>query len=107
VERYSARQSRSSASRELVSESQRRCRPTDGEVFEFSYELTEYEPPKRSSVKAITGLFPFSGSYSLEPRDGATRFTITGDIEAHGFFKLAQPVLRRIAAMSSRRASGT
>ena len=65
---------------------------------ELSYELTEYEPPRRSSVKALSGPFPFSGSYILEPLDRATRFTITGDIEAHGFFKLAEPVFARIAA---------
>ena len=69
-----------------------------GVRVEFSYEVTEYEPPKRSSIKAISGPFPFSGGYSLEPLDGATRFTIGGDIEAHGFFKLAEPVFTRIAA---------
>jgi uncharacterized membrane protein len=68
-----------------------------GVRVELGFELTEYEPPTRSSVKSISGPFPFSGSYVLEPLDGATRFTVTGDIEAHGFFKLAEPVFARMA----------
>jgi hypothetical protein len=35
-------------------------------------EVTAYEPPERSSVKSISGLAPFTGSYALEPRDGST-----------------------------------
>ena len=38
-----------------------------------------------------------TGSYELEPVDGATRFTMTLGRDAHGFFKLAEPVFARMA----------
>lgn len=68
-----------------------------GKRFEVGYELTEYEPARKSSVKVISGPIPFSGSYILEPVDRATRVTMTGELEAHGFFKLAEPVFARMA----------
>ena len=64
---------------------------------ESTFELIEYEPPTRSAVKLISGPVPFSGSYVLEALDGSTRFTVHGDIEGHGFFKLAEPVFARMA----------
>jgi uncharacterized membrane protein len=63
---------------------------------ETTYEVTEYEPPTRSAVNATSGPVPFSGSYVLEALDGSTRFTVHGDIEGHGFFKLAEPVFARM-----------
>lgn len=66
--------------------------------LEVGYEVTEYEPPTRSSIKAISGPVPFTGSYILESLDGTTRFTVTGELDAHGFFKLAEPVFARMAA---------
>jgi uncharacterized membrane protein len=63
---------------------------------ETTYEVTEYEPPKRSAITMISGPVPFSGSYALEALDGSTRFTVQGDIEGHGFFKLAEPVFARL-----------
>jgi uncharacterized membrane protein len=63
---------------------------------ESGYEVTEYEPPTRSAVNATSGPVPFTGSYVLEPLDGSTRFTVHGDIEGHGFFKLAEPVFARM-----------
>jgi hypothetical protein len=69
-----------------------------GVRIETSYEVTEYEPPTRSAVKMISGPVPFSGSYVLEALAGSTRFTVQGDIEGHGFFKLAEPVFARMTA---------
>jgi uncharacterized membrane protein len=68
-----------------------------GVRLEISYEVTGYDPPSRSSVKSVSGPIPFSGSYVFESLDGSTRFTVSGELDAHGFFKLAEPVFTRIA----------
>jgi uncharacterized membrane protein len=67
-----------------------------GKRIETVMELTEYEPKTRSAVKMVSGPVPLSGRYLLEPVDGGTRFTVTGELDAHGFFKLAEPVFARI-----------
>jgi carbon monoxide dehydrogenase subunit G len=69
-----------------------------GVKLETTWEVTEYEPPTRSAIKAISGPVPFNGGYALEPLGRATRLTVNGDIDAHGFFKLAEPVFARIVA---------
>jgi uncharacterized protein YndB with AHSA1/START domain len=60
--------------------------------------ITEHDPPRRSAIDArgpagVGG----SGSYYLEPVDGLTRFTMSTDTDAHGFFKLAEPLFARMA----------
>ena len=58
--------------------------------------VTEHEPPVRSAVD-VSGPVQGRGSYRLEPVDGGTRFTISMETDAHGFFKLAEPVFARMA----------
>jgi uncharacterized membrane protein len=69
-----------------------------GVRLEMDLELTEFEPNRKSSLKAVSGGIPLSGSYVLEPLDGATRLTVTGELDAHGAFKLAEPVFARITS---------
>jgi len=69
-----------------------------GVRLEMDLELTEFEPNRKSSLKAVSGGIPLSGSYVLEPLDGATRLTETGELDAHGAFKLAEPVFARITS---------
>jgi uncharacterized membrane protein len=59
--------------------------------------VTEHEPRRRSAIKVTGGPVPGTGSYEFEPVDGGTRFTMTMETEAHGFFKLAEPVFSRMA----------
>jgi uncharacterized membrane protein len=65
--------------------------------IEATWEVTEYQANLKSAIRAVSGPIPFTGSYRVEPADGATRFTVTGELDAHGFFKLAEPVFARIA----------
>jgi hypothetical protein len=44
----------------------------------------------------VSGPVPLSGTYAFEAVNGGTRFTVTGELDAHGFFKLAEPVFARI-----------
>ena len=65
--------------------------------IETSWEVTEYEPTTKSAIRKISGPIPFSGGYRLDPAEGGTSFTVRGELDAHGFFKLAEPVFARIA----------
>jgi uncharacterized membrane protein len=68
-----------------------------GVELPLTFTITEHEPLRRSAVKVVDGPIPGRGSYDFEPVDGGTRFTATLQTEAHGFFRLAEPVFRRMA----------
>ena len=74
------------------------------ETFKFlgvrlpmTMKVIEHEPTSRSAIEMISGPVPGRGSYDLEPANGGTRFTMTMETDAHGFFKLAEPVFARMA----------
>jgi len=69
-----------------------------GVRIEMDLELTEFEPNRKSAQKAVSGGIPLSGSYVLEPLDGATKLTVTGELDAHRAFRLAEPVFARITS---------
>lgn len=62
----------------------------------LEWEVTEYEPTTRSAIKSVSGPVPLSGSYVLEAQEGGTRLTVSGELNAHGLFMLAEPVFARI-----------
>ena len=66
--------------------------------IELTWEVTEFEPKRRSAIKGISGPVPLSGDYLLEPVEEGTRFSVSGELDAHGLFKLAEPVFARITA---------
>lgn len=68
-----------------------------GKRLPMTLKVSEHEPKRRSAIEMIGGPIPGRGSYDLEPVDDGTRFTMTMDTDAHGFFKLAEPVFARIA----------
>ena len=71
-----------------------------GKRLPVTMRITEHEPdePKRRSAIELTGSpIPGRGSYELEPVDGGTRLRATLETDAHGFFKLAEPVFARMA----------
>ena len=63
----------------------------------MTLKVTEHEPPRRSAIEFSNGPVPGRGSYQFDAVDGGTRFTMTMDTDAHGFFKLAEPVFARMA----------
>src|SRR2546423_15318402 len=65
---------------------------------ELAWEVTEFEPKRRSAIKGISGPVPLSGRYLLEPLHAGTRFTVSGELDAHGLFRLAEPVFARITS---------
>ena len=69
-----------------------------GVRVELAWEVTEFEPTTRSALRGISGPVPLAGGYRFDPVDGGTRLTVTGELDAHGLFKLAEPVFARITA---------
>ncbi len=74
-----------------------------GEVFKFlgrpiesTFEVVEYEPNRRVTFRTVAGPIPMTGTQTYEPVDGATRLTMSGEGEAGGFFKLAEPVVAQM-----------
>ena len=68
-----------------------------GRRFEITFLVTEHEPMSRSSVQAMSGPVPIRGTYRFAPEGSGTRFTMEGETEAHGLFRLAEPVFSRMA----------
>ena len=66
-----------------------------GQRIEWTSEVTEYEPNRKLKQKIISGPMLMEQSLTFEPVEGATRFTIAGEGEFGGLFKLAQPVVDR------------
>jgi hypothetical protein len=66
--------------------------------IELAWEVTEFEPPRTSAIKGVSGPVPLNGRYLLEPLEAGTRFTVSGELDAHGLFKLAEPVFARITS---------
>jgi hypothetical protein len=65
----------------------------------FTYEITEFDPPRRTSFKVLEGPIRPVGTVEIEPLDqGArSRVTLELDFEGHGFGKLLLPIVRRDA----------
>ena len=68
-----------------------------GRTMAATYEITAYEPHRYYADKTTSGPVPIGAKLSFEPVDGGTRLTIRGELEAGGFFKLAEPLMARMA----------
>ena len=58
-------------------------------------EVTEYEPPRRFSLRVVEGPIRYSVEHALEPLDGRTRVTFVGRGETKGVPRLMQGAVRR------------
>jgi len=69
-----------------------------GRRIEATIQVTEYESPRRFSIKTLSGPIPFQVEHTLEP-DGAegTKLSVTLEGEPGGFFRLAEPLVMRNA----------
>jgi uncharacterized protein YndB with AHSA1/START domain len=59
--------------------------------------VTDHRPTAHSAVDVKGGPVAGRGSYDLEPAGEGTRLTMTFEADAHGFFKLTEPVFSRMA----------
>ena len=74
-------------------------RKIGGREQDTDYEITEHDPPRRSTFKGITGPVRPVGIVTVEPAgDGSSsRVTVEFDLVGHGFGKLIAPLARRQA----------
>jgi uncharacterized protein YndB with AHSA1/START domain len=70
-----------------------------GKVDHFIDEVTEYQPPTRIAWRQVTnaGNMPRAGSYTLEPEDGRTKFTLDITFQFNGIARLAEPLMAVVA----------
>jgi hypothetical protein len=59
--------------------------------------VIEHDRPRRSAIRAVSGPIPFSGSYTLVPAGEGTHLAVLVDLNAAGFFRLAEPIFAQIA----------
>ena len=68
-----------------------------GRRIETVWEMVELEAPTRSAIRSVKAPFALSGTYRLEPEGSATRFTLWLRGDPGGLFRLAEPVVQRMA----------
>lgn len=70
-----------------------------GKVDHFVDEVTEYMPPVRIAWRQVTDVatFPRAGSYTLEGRDGHTKFTLETEIAFAGIARVLERPLSAVA----------
>jgi uncharacterized membrane protein len=66
-----------------------------GQRMEWTSELTVYEPNKKVMQRLQSGPMLFDQSFAFEQVEGGTKVTLGGEGETGGFFKLAEPILKR------------
>ena len=66
-----------------------------GRTIETVWEMTECEPPHRSSIASVKAPFAWQGTYLLEKTGEGTRFTMRLQGNPGGFFRIAEPLLER------------
>jgi uncharacterized membrane protein len=71
-------------------------RKVPGGPREMTYEITEYDPPRKSSWRVLNGPVRAVGSVTVEPvGDGSrSRVTVDFDLEGHGIGALIAPFAR-------------
>ena len=68
-----------------------------GREGESEVEVTEYEPGRRLTVRAVSGPVPFTVDHRLEPADGGTLLHVAAHAEPGRALRLAGPMVARAA----------
>lgn len=78
------------------SRARERRKPAHGPAMTASYEITEFDPPRKSSFKGLDGPVRVAGTVTVEPSGEGSRVTLDIDLTAHGLVgKLVAPMARR------------
>ncbi len=68
-----------------------------GRTFESPAQVTEFVPSTKYSSTSVSGPFQLEVTYNLKATGTGTRITSDFRGESRGFFKLAEPVITRLA----------
>jgi uncharacterized protein YndB with AHSA1/START domain len=66
-----------------------------GQRMEWTSEITTYELNKKLGQKILSGPMSIAQSITLEAVESGTKFTLFGEGETGGVFKLAEPIVNR------------
>lgn len=66
-----------------------------GRDIESTSQLTLWDPPNRYGFKVVSGPVPVEGDMKFETEGAGTRMTMGGQVEAGGFFKLAEGMVKK------------
>jgi carbon monoxide dehydrogenase subunit G len=73
------------------------CRRVMGRELHTELEVTEFDPPRRLTLKALNGPVKFTVDHRLEEEDGGTRLRVLAEGKGGGLMKLGEPALARRA----------
>jgi uncharacterized protein YndB with AHSA1/START domain len=68
-----------------------------GRRIETIFEFTDYEPNVTLSLRATSGPIPMDATITFESIEDGTEVNFTATGEVGGFFKLAEPLVNRMA----------
>ncbi len=80
-----------------VGSTTREVRKFLGRRMESTFEITEYEPNRSVKQKSTSGPMAQDISIAFESVEGGTKVTLGGEGDSRGFFKLADPIVSRMA----------
>ncbi len=66
-----------------------------GRRVENVSEITAFEPNRTIAFRGTSGPVRANMTYDVAPSNGGTTFTLSAEMDARGFFKLADPFLGR------------
>jgi uncharacterized protein YndB with AHSA1/START domain len=64
-----------------------------GQKMDSTFEVTEFEPDKKVAFKSTSGPIQFMFEQTFESTGGGTKLSVHVELEAKGFFKLAEGAL--------------
>lgn len=69
-----------------------------GKLVKTTFEVTEFKPHRKIAVKTLSGPVKMESEETFESAgDGKTKITVHGEAHASGLFKLAEPIIERMA----------
>ena len=68
-----------------------------GRTVDSEFEVIEYEANRKRVNKSISGPYPYEVTNLFESAEGGTKFTATAQFDIGGFYKLAEPLVARMA----------
>lgn len=66
-----------------------------GRDIEATVEYTAWDPPHQYTFRAADGPIPVEGTAKFEAKDGGALYTVSTKVEAGGFFRLAEGLVKK------------